>query len=199
MPKSKDTKAKILEVALDLFSESGYSGTSIRNISKQIGIRESAIYNHFKSKDEIFLSILDKYKLTGLGKKILSDELLEELVNPEKFLSMFAGKLVDHWNTDDERKFMRLLLMEQFSKISGKEISVNGLLSELRSICKMIFGEMVNHEIIKKVDPEVLADEFIALLFLIRSEYMVMNERSISRVRKMVDQHVKFFWDAIRL
>ncbi|MFA3783452.1 TetR/AcrR family transcriptional regulator [Melioribacteraceae bacterium 4301-Me] len=199
MSKLKNTKEKILEVALDLFSVSGYSGTSIRDISKQVGLRESAIYNHFKSKEEIFLSIIDKYKSSSLSKKIFSDELLKELEIPQKFLVAFSNKLIDLWNEPEERKFMRLLLMEQFSKISGLEISVNGLLFELRSLCKIILGEMVKQGIIKKIDPEILADEFIAPLFLIRSELMVSNESSISEVKKLVEQHVDFFWNAVKL
>lgn len=199
MPKLKGTKEKILETALNLFAQSGYAATSIRNISRRVGIRESAVYNHFKSKEEIFLSIIDKYKFSDLNEKILSDELLEELTTPQRFLITFSNKLIDLWDKPEEKKFMRLLLMEQFSRISGREISVNSLLSELRTLCGMILGEMVKHGIIKKIDPEILADEFIAPLFLIRAEFMVTDQSSISEVKKLVEQHVNFFWNAVRL
>ncbi len=199
MPKLKGTKEKILETALNLFAQSGYAATSIRDISRRVGIRESAVYNHFKSKEEIFLSIIDKYRFLDLNEKILSDELLEELTTPQRFLITFSNKLIDLWDKPEEKKFMRLLLMEQFSRISGREISVNGLLSELRTLCGMILGEMVKHGIIKKIDPEILADEFIAPLFLIRAEFMVTDESSISEVKKLVEQHVNFFWNAVRL
>ena len=44
---------KIKLVALDLFSRYGFAGSSVRHIAKEVGIRESAIYNHFSSKDAI--------------------------------------------------------------------------------------------------------------------------------------------------
>jgi len=49
MKKGEKTKSLILVKSLQLISENGYSGTSIRNISAAVGLRESAIYNHFKS------------------------------------------------------------------------------------------------------------------------------------------------------
>ena len=51
--KSSGTKQKILQVSTTLFSELGYKGTSVRKIAKNVGIRESAIYNHYKNKEEI--------------------------------------------------------------------------------------------------------------------------------------------------
>ncbi|MDR2043282.1 MAG: TetR/AcrR family transcriptional regulator [Clostridium sp.] len=49
MPKNetRDTKEVILTVALKLFSERGYDGVGIRDILKEIGIRESALYKHY--------------------------------------------------------------------------------------------------------------------------------------------------------
>ena len=43
------TKDKILIEALSLFSVSGFSGVSVRDIAKAVGIRESAIYKHYKN------------------------------------------------------------------------------------------------------------------------------------------------------
>jgi AcrR family transcriptional regulator len=55
--KGQNTKEKILKVATTLFSRLGFKGTSVRKIASEVGIRESALYNHFKNKDEIFLEI----------------------------------------------------------------------------------------------------------------------------------------------
>ena len=55
--KRGNTKAKILKVSTTLFSELGYKGASVRKIAAAVGIRESAIYNHYKNKEEIFLEV----------------------------------------------------------------------------------------------------------------------------------------------
>ena len=53
------TKEKILVNSLKLFSKKGYNGTSVRDIAYSVGIKESSLYNHFKSKQDIFDSVVD--------------------------------------------------------------------------------------------------------------------------------------------
>lgn len=197
--KLTNTKQKILNSALDFFSMHGYSGASIRQIARSIGIRESAIYNHYKSKEEIFLAILTHFKSKTISREILNDELLDKVINPEVFLREFASKLIRHWGKPDERKFIRLLMMEQFTRIGTKELSTTEYLTELREICNLIFGEMVKNGIVKKSDPALLADEFIAQLFLIRTEYLSADNQEINKtVSERVSDHVSFFWKAIK-
>lgn len=54
-----NTKEKILDISLNLFSKYGYSDVSVDNIAKEVGIKAPSIYKHFKSKKEIFDTILD--------------------------------------------------------------------------------------------------------------------------------------------
>ena len=197
--KSNNTKHQIMAVALDRFSEEGYSGTSIREIAGIVGIRESAIYNHFGSKEEIFTSNLSEFRKKQLANNILSDDLLDDLSNPEKFLMSFARKLIGHWNLPDERKFMRILLIEQHTKIGASVLSVSLYLDELRNICKMIFGEMIKSGILKKYDTEILSSEFIGPLFILRVEKMCGPEGDdIEPVINAAAMHVKFFWDSVK-
>jgi AcrR family transcriptional regulator len=198
--KLANTKEKILDSALNFFSDNGYSGASIRQIARSIGIRESAIYNHYKSKEEIFLAILARYKTKNIGKAVLSDELLDEVVNPEIFLGKFALRLFEQWGRPDEIKFIRLLLMEQFTNIGNKELSVADYLAETLKICELIFAEMIKNGIIKKTDPALLAFEFTAPLFLIRTEHLsAENHKSKSAAAAGVNNHVSFFWNAIKI
>lgn len=198
--KFPDTKKKILNSALDFFSQHGYSGASIRQIARAVGVRESAIYNHYKSKEEIFLTILSSFKLKTISKEILSDDLLDEVVNPERFLKKFALRLIEHWNKPEEKKFIRVLLMEQFTYIGNIELSTTDYLGELRKICKLIFSEMVNTKIIKSFDPSLLADEFTASLFLIRTELLSLDDHvDVDAVYDRANKHVEFFWKAIKI
>ncbi|MGJ7912910.1 TetR/AcrR family transcriptional regulator [Neobacillus sp. LXY-1] len=54
------TRDKIIEAALVLFAKNGYEGTTLTEIAKAVGIQKPSIYNHFKSKEEIFLTIYEK-------------------------------------------------------------------------------------------------------------------------------------------
>ena len=55
----RDTRKEILEAALDLFSQSGFAGTSMRQIARAVGVRESALYHHFPSKEAIFVDLVE--------------------------------------------------------------------------------------------------------------------------------------------
>jgi AcrR family transcriptional regulator len=52
------TKDQILSVAMDLFIEHGYEGTSVRDIADALKVTPSALYYHFKGKEEIATSLL---------------------------------------------------------------------------------------------------------------------------------------------
>lgn len=59
--KSERSRALILEAALQLFSEQGYRGTSIREISDAAGLSTGNLYHHFPDKETLFRTLLDHY------------------------------------------------------------------------------------------------------------------------------------------
>ena len=67
--KDKDTRERILDVALDLFTEQGYDGTSLRQIAEQLGVTKAALYYHFESKEDILLAL--HMRLHEFGKETL--------------------------------------------------------------------------------------------------------------------------------
>ncbi|GAA4854447.1 helix-turn-helix domain-containing protein [Kitasatospora terrestris] len=81
-----DTRARILDVALELFSEHGYEKTSLREIADRLGVTKAALYYHFKTKDDIVRGIvesmaapMDEAIAYGEGKP-WSPELRDELI-----------------------------------------------------------------------------------------------------------------------
>ncbi len=50
---ANDTRARLLDTALKLFSEHGLEGTSLQMIADELGVTKAAVYYHFKTKDEI--------------------------------------------------------------------------------------------------------------------------------------------------
>ena len=55
----EDTKQRILEKSLELFSTKGYDAVSVGEIAKAVGIKAPSLYNHFPSKQAIFDAILE--------------------------------------------------------------------------------------------------------------------------------------------
>jgi AcrR family transcriptional regulator len=57
-PADGSMREKIRQVALELFTERGYDGTSLREIAERLDVTKAALYYHFKSKDTILLSLI---------------------------------------------------------------------------------------------------------------------------------------------
>jgi AcrR family transcriptional regulator len=55
-----DTRSKIQQVGLRLFTEHGYEATSLREIAEELGVTKAALYYHFRSKDEIINSLVQE-------------------------------------------------------------------------------------------------------------------------------------------
>ena len=55
-----DTKQKILDEALTLFSEKGYANVFVSEIAERVGIKAPSLYKHYKSKQAIFGAIIEE-------------------------------------------------------------------------------------------------------------------------------------------
>src|SRR5258707_15510965 len=53
-----DTRARILDAALDVFSEHGFEGSSLQQIADRLGLTKAALYYHFRSNDELLEALV---------------------------------------------------------------------------------------------------------------------------------------------
>lgn len=53
-----DTRARILDAALELFSEHGFDGTTLQQIADRLGFTKAALYYHFRSKDDLLQALI---------------------------------------------------------------------------------------------------------------------------------------------
>jgi len=82
---------EIIDCSIEIIDKRGIQGLTIKNISKEIGISEPAIYRHFKSKTDIILAILDNFKVMA---EFLSDAMDNfEATAIEKISFMFSKML----------------------------------------------------------------------------------------------------------
>ncbi|HEY2506089.1 MAG TPA: helix-turn-helix domain-containing protein [Streptosporangiaceae bacterium] len=56
-----DTRSRLRELALQLFSEQGYEKTSLREIAERLGVTKAALYYYFRSKEDIVVSLVEDY------------------------------------------------------------------------------------------------------------------------------------------
>jgi len=85
------TRERLLDVALDLFTEKGYDGTSLREIAERLGVTKAALYYHFASKEDILMAL--HMRLHEFGKDAIAS-LGDEPVTLERWAEILDG-LVD--------------------------------------------------------------------------------------------------------
>jgi AcrR family transcriptional regulator len=195
---ARDTRRLILDAALDLFSEGGFAGTSMRRIARAVGVRESALYHHFPSKAAIFEALLREMgpgkseRLAGLELDVL---LLE---GPEPLLRSIAHMLLEEWATPREQKFMRLLMTE------GPRLKDAGLIQASIVMGQThlggLFTELARRGAIRSGDPELYAIEFMGPLLVMRLMFLVLAEGApdLERLRARVSAHVHHFCESVK-
>ncbi|MDG4860735.1 TetR/AcrR family transcriptional regulator [Streptomyces sp. T-3] len=58
-PRRGNTRQRIQDIALELFAEQGYEKTSLREIAEQLEVTKAALYYHFKTKEDILISVFE--------------------------------------------------------------------------------------------------------------------------------------------
>ncbi len=197
--KRMGTKEKILKVSRTLFCEHGYKGTSVRKIASEVGIRESAIYNHYKNKEEIFLEISKEIFSSPFS---FEDENIRELALKGKpFLHKYAMqyKLIT-FDKNNENMF-KLLLIEL---LQNKELRGQFMSDFHDKNIKLLsegFFVMMQNNVIRSSDPMIISYEFLSTLFYIRLQITLMRYDSISTITlsTQFEKHVDFFWESIKI
>jgi AcrR family transcriptional regulator len=95
----EDRRKEILDAAMRLFYEKGFSHTSITDISQSIGISQGLCYRYFKSKDEIFESAVNEYA-ESISSRILP--ILEDEKRTLKDLLFFFRTISEIENSDND-------------------------------------------------------------------------------------------------
>lgn len=193
------TKQKILEASSKLFSEYGFKATSVRKIASEVGIRESALYNHFKNKEEIFLSVAKDIFTTPFSQ--LESDIKESALKGKVFLQKFSMqyKLLT-FDKNNENMF-RLLMIELFQNKELREQFMNEFHNENIKILSEAFFIMMQNSLIRSADPMMVAYEFLSTLFYIRLQVTLLRFDSLSTnaLSTQFEKHVDFFWESIRI
>ena len=99
MEKESSTKERIEQISLDLFAKYGYNAVSIRDICKKLGFTESSIYYHFKNKQAIMDSLIQKVEASVEEKEESFDERFQKAnqVTEEEMGKVAIGFLVFYY------------------------------------------------------------------------------------------------------
>ncbi len=174
-----DTRQKILDVSLELFSQNGYSAVSIRDICKQVNIKESTIYYHYKNKQAIFDELLYQFekKATMLMEKLEQMLKTDNLVFEGNFFQAVSDNYFEQYLMDDFcNKVMRLLLIEQFSsKEIHKKYDYWMFEKPLNFQCD-VFSALVNLGAIRAGDCQYIAVKYYSPIYFFAQRWLFSDE-----------------------
>lgn len=191
------TKQKILEVAIDLFSKKGFSGVSVRQIARNVGIKESSLYNHYQNKDDILAKIFDYYE-TEIEKATPSEEYLAERINSLPARDFWEKGMANFQRAMQKplmQKISKIVLLEMFQNERARDIALNELFTRQQKLVESIFGLMQKRNLVRPdLDPGFLATEYAYGLLAMQFEYNILSNwcLAVDEVRKKMVDHVKF-------
>ena len=154
---ANDTKERILDAALEMFSRNGYAGTNIRELSASLGLVKSGVYKHFESKEAIWNALLDKM-IAYYEEHFGSAEHLPPVPDTLEELVSMTMQMVNI-TVRDERIVMtrKLLSIEQFRDERARDLATKHFLTGLTDMFTRIFRGMMDKGLLRDDDPKMLA------------------------------------------
>ena len=184
--REKNTKERILDEALRLFAKSGYMGTSMNDIADRMGVTKVALYKHYKSKQEILDSIVEKMNRMDqerVKEYDMPEGNMKEVV--EGYRSTALDKIKEftkvqflHWTKEEfPCCFRKMLTLEQYRDPKLAQLYHDYLAGGPLEYIAAIFRKLTDSD-----DAAMqLALEFYGPMYLLYSVYdSAENKKSVS-------------------
>ena len=180
------TKEKILEKALILFAEKGYANVSVEEIAAEVGIKAPSLYKHYKSKQDIFNAVIDKLKKSDTHEELVNslnandefDNTGAFIGNVEKLITAIGFESFVHLSGPTQLKqFRKLMSVEQFNTTEPAELFVKQYYDDMISRYSDLFSKLSSSDVLKNEDPELMALQFYAPLFMLMTMSDAIPER----------------------
>ncbi|MGN0394236.1 MAG: TetR/AcrR family transcriptional regulator [Coprococcus sp.] len=193
------TKEKIINEALSLFSEKGYSDVYVGDIAAAVGIKAPSLYKHFKSKQEIFDSCVENFyeRMTQIRNELLlpdtpQSDVSYKTADIEKLMEFAIGLFMFYWKDDIASKFRKMLMIERYRNPDlnriYEEIFVNGAVKYEEKI----FDGLIDTGIIKKENPHVIALRFYSPIYFLLQKYDMCPEKEEEAKQELISMIQEF-------
>lgn len=194
------TKEKILTIALKLFSTRGYKATTVRDIAGELGMKQSALYNHFKNKEEIVQTLIGNLASSAIA--TLFEDKPHDIHKQGKTLLMGIATTFKLMSFDSRNDALwKLMMQEIFNNPNIRDIYNEHFYQEnVKKLSSYLFS-MMQDDMIRSSDPLLLANEFLAPLFFyqMQASLLKLDKKPTSSVVSLFEKHVDFFWENVRI
>ena len=193
---ARDTKAKIINVALELFARNGYLGTSMRDIAEQLNISKGALYKHYVSKQEILDQIIQRMYALDLERaqkygmpENEADGFAEAYMHtPAEKIRAYSIAQFRHWTEEPfSSQFRKMLTLEQYRDPEMAKLYHQYLASGPLDYMAAIFRKLTDSD----AAAMQLALEFYGPMHLLYSVYDAAEDKST--VISLLEAHIDRF------
>ncbi len=196
-----NTKEKILDEALTLFSEKGYANVFVGDIADRVGIKAPSLYKHYKNKRAIFDAIIDVMNVRFAeqakalqinGTDAAADAGIYKTLSEEQLLKLGRELFLYYLHDDYNRKFRKMLTLEQFHDPELARVYSRIYVDDPLSYQGMLFGFMVTAGVLKTDNVQIMTLHFYAPIYYL----LTICDREPDRepeALKMLDEHIKQF------
>lgn len=206
-----NTKEKIFDVSLDLFSKKGYDSVSLREIAEEVGIKKSSIYSHYSSKEAILMEIFEYFtnqlepeNLPTTDNIFLSSDNETLLENPELFYHQGSEAIKKMLSVERNIKIFKLIFIQMHYNETIRLFFQNEILVKPLLFWNDFFTILKEKGIINEdSNTKLLAKEYysfpIYLLLELFAKYEDIPESAINNFFKETEDHAKFILDSVKV
>ena len=196
-----NTKKKILDEALTLFSKKGYANVFVADIAEAVGIKAPSLYKHYKSKKDIFNAILEEMKnnydrrssmLNMNGNNASADADMFAGVSEDGLVETGMGLFLYFLHDDYVRKFRKMLTVEQFRDSQLALLFTKQYADDPISYQTAMFGMLSSYGVLKAEAPDVMALQFYAPMYMA----LTVCDRHPEREKDylpLIEKHIRQF------
>lgn len=159
----EERRLQILAVAVSLFSQKGFRGTTTKEIAHAAGVSEAMVFRHFATKEELYSAILD-HKACGTGRfdpEAIAAGAIQRKNDHEVFESLALGAL-DHHEHDPE--FQRLLLHSALEKHELAQMFFDQFVRHVYEFLGAYIRERQRDGAFIEIDPAIVVRCFIGMV-----------------------------------
>lgn len=158
LPRGEQTQEAILQAAYRLFIQHGYHGTSMRQIAHQANLAVASIYNHYQSKEQIFLAVLERYHPIF---EILPKLAPNQDLDIAEFVHRAAQIIAEH--LEQRQEFLNLFFIEL---VEFRACHIPHLLTKNEPLLTAFIQNFIAHKgNLRPFPPFVLARAFLGMFF----------------------------------
>ncbi len=202
-PGEKGTKERIFDAAVDLFAKRGYDGVSIRDIAAAVSIKESSVYKHYTSKDEILDSIFEFMK-ARLYARPAGGENLEAMFDSlsfEEILGLGFQSLRQMLSDPLMVKITRIITIELHRNQKIREFFLDQMFERPVDENELMFRRLIDRKKIRAFDPRALATAYFAFSVYMHMETFILRYDAgldVERIEKKSRAQIKLFANILR-